>query len=69
MNTTFPKYPHIKAQLTGEDGNAFSILAIVKKALEFGGVDAPEVAEFYQEACLGDYDHLIQTCMSWVDVS
>jgi len=69
MNTTFPKYPHIEAQLTGEDGNAFNILGIVAAALRASGIGSAEIAEFNAEATAGDYDHLIQTCMSWVEVS
>jgi hypothetical protein len=33
MTTTAAKYPGIHVQLTGEDGNAFSILGQVRKAL------------------------------------
>ena len=53
------KYPEISVQLTGEDGNAFSIIAAVSRA----------ATEFWDEATSGDYDHLLATAMRWVDVS
>jgi hypothetical protein len=31
-------------------------------------VDADELAAFTTEATSGDYDHLLQTVMRWVDV-
>lgn len=64
-----PKYPGIEVQLSGEDGNAFAILGHVRRELRRGGVPAVEVAEFTKEATAGDYDHLLQTCMRWVEVA
>jgi hypothetical protein len=63
-----PKYPEVVAQLTGVDGNAFTIMGVVTKALRRGGVDKPERDAFLAEAMSGDYDHLLQTCMKWVEV-
>jgi len=62
------KYPDIKVKLTGEDGNAFAILAAVGKALRKAGVDAADIEQFKTEAKSGDYDNLLQTCMKWVVV-
>ncbi len=62
------KYPDIKIQLTGEDGNAFAILGAVKKGLKRGGVSDEEQKEFMDEATAGDYNHLLVTAMQWVDV-
>ena len=61
------KYPEVHVDLIGEDGNAFSILGRVTKAMRRGGVDKDEVKEFTDEATSGDYDHLLQTVMKWVD--
>jgi hypothetical protein len=61
------KYPDVKVQLVGEDGNAFFILGKVGKALRRAGVPDDEVKQFFDEAKSGDYDHLLQTCMKWVD--
>ena len=63
------KYPEIKVQLTGEDGNPFAIIGKTSRALKRGGVSAEEVREFQDEAMSEDYDHLLQTAMRWVEVS
>jgi len=64
-----PKYPHISVQLSGNDGNAFSILARVRRAMERGGVSPEDLDNFHNEATDGDYDHLIATCMKYVEVN
>jgi len=62
-----PKYPEVTVQLAGEDGNAFAILGRVSTALRRAG--HPEAANrFMEEATSGDYNHLLQTCMEYVDV-
>lgn len=63
------KYPDIEVQLTGQDGNAFMILGLVANAMRRHGVPPEEVAAFNDEATSGDYDHLLQTAMRWVEVS
>lgn len=62
-------YPEVRVPLTGEDGNAFSILARVSRELKRAGVSREEVAEFHAEATSGDYDHLLRTVLRWVDAS
>lgn len=62
------KYPDVTVQLSGEDGNAFAILAAVQRALRRAGIDEDEVSAFLTEAKSGDYDHLLQTAMAWVEV-
>jgi hypothetical protein len=62
------KYPDVTVQLSGQDGNAFTVLARVAKALRRGGVPNVEVDVFNTEATAGDYDQLLQTCMRWVNV-
>ena len=66
METTI-KYPDIKVRLVGEDGNAFAILGRVSKALKHAGVDRSDIDKFMAEAMSGDYNHLLRTCMAWVD--
>lgn len=61
------KHPDIFVPLVGEDGNAFSILGRVRSALRRGGVPQDEIAKFTEEATSGDYNHLLQTVMRWVD--
>ena len=63
-----PKYA-IEVQLTGEDGNAMSIMSSVGRALMRNGVPKEEVDIFYAEAMSSDYDHLLQTAMRWVEVA
>ncbi len=63
------RHPEISVQLVGGDGNAFAVMGAVKQAMRRGGVDRAELDEFQQECMSGDYNHLLATCMRWVDVS
>jgi hypothetical protein len=63
------RYPDITVELTGHDGNAFAIMGRVQQALRRAGVPAEERDRFRAEAMSGDYDHLLQTCMRWVEVA
>lgn len=58
----------VKVRLIGEDGNAFSILSKVKRALRDNGASREDIESFMTEATSGDYDNLLQTCMRWVEV-
>jgi hypothetical protein len=62
-----PHYPDICVQLSGEDGNAFAILGRTAAALRRAGVPKEEIDAYFAEATSGDYDHLLQTTMAWVD--
>ncbi len=57
----------VKVQLSGNDGNAFFILHRVSEALRRGG-HGELVEDFRREATSDDYDHLLQTCMEYVEV-
>ncbi len=61
-------YPDITVELEGQDGNGFTIVGRVSKALRRHGVDSDEIKRFRTEATSGDYDHLLQTVMEWVEV-
>ena len=63
-----PKYPNITVQLTGHDGNAFRIVGETMRTLRRSGVRDTRITAFYAEATSGDYDHLLQTVMEWVNV-
>lgn len=63
MNNNKPKL-----KLIGEDGNAFNILGLARKAATKAGWLSEEIDEFFQEAKAGDYNHLLQTCMKYFDV-
>ena len=62
------KYPDIEVQLVGTDGNAFALIGAVQKALKKAEVSKEEIGEFFDEATSGDYNHLLRTCMAWVNV-
>lgn len=62
------KYPDVEVQLTGVDGNAFSVMGAVSRALRRAG-HADDIEAFHEEAMAGDYDHLLRTCMAWVTVT
>lgn len=62
------KYPQVKVQLIGEDGNAFAILGRTMRAMRRAQLSQAEIDEYKTEATSGDYDHLLQTTMKFVDV-
>ena len=59
--------PEVK--LVGKDGNAFSIMGRVIKALRRAGADEEYLDKYRNETTSGDYDHLLQVTMEYVDVS
>jgi hypothetical protein len=63
-----PKYPDVTVSLAGQDGNALAIMGRVSAALRQAGVSDEEITLFLEESTSGDYDHLLQTAMRWVDV-
>ena len=62
------KYPEIEVQLSGNDGNAFAIMGVVRRALKQADVSKDEVAEYTKQSMSGDYDNLLRVAMSWVTV-
>ncbi|HDV7508696.1 TPA: hypothetical protein RJ362_001173 [Campylobacter jejuni] len=62
------KYPNVYVKLTGEDGNAFSILTRVSKALKQAGISKEEINKFQKEATSKDYNHLLSVVMQWVNI-
>lgn len=54
--------------LLGTDGNAFSIMGAVIKALREAGADDAIVKGYQAEAMDGDYDHLLRVTMKYVNV-
>lgn len=63
-----PKFPDVKVKLVGEDGNAFSILGRVKRAMNDAGVEHSYIDDFIENATSGDYNHLLQVVMDTVSV-
>ena len=64
-----PRYPDISVELGGQDQDAQAIIAAVIVALREHGVDNAEVQAFRREAIADDRDHLLRTCMAWVNVT
>lgn len=58
----------VTVKLIGEDGNAFNILGKVKNALKQAGYDKAFIDEYLEQATSGNYDHLLQTTMTYVNV-
>jgi len=69
MNLERSNAPQSKpvVKLVGEDGNVFNILGKVSKALRRAGL-GDQIEKYYEEAMAGDYDHLLQVTMRYVDV-
>lgn len=63
-----PKY-NVTVQLTGEDGNAFAIMAAVSKALRKAGASEEEISQYTMDSMSGDYDNLLRTADKWVVVA
>jgi hypothetical protein len=60
-----PKYPDIHVQISGCDGNAFTILGSCRRAAQKARLPAEELKAFTEEATAGDYDQLLRTAMRW----
>lgn len=59
---------NVKVKLVGNDGNAFSIMGAVTKALKAEGATPEEIAEYRRDSMSGDYDHLLSVAHEWVNV-
>jgi len=57
-----------KVQLVGEDGNAYAIMAAVRKALFNAGADKEYIDQYLKESMEGDYDNLLVVAMKYADV-
>jgi hypothetical protein len=63
-----PKYPNITVNLENVDGNAFSIMGHVTRAMRKHGVSTQEIDTYRTESMSGDYNNLLQTIGNWVNV-
>lgn len=59
----------LKLQLSGEDGNVFSILGRALRIIRRANWPKEKIDKFTAEATSGDYDHALQTIMKYFDVS
>ena len=55
-------------KLIGTDGNSFALLGRVSAAMREAGIPKETISAFFAEATAGDYDHLLCTCMKYVEV-
>ncbi len=62
-----PKFD-VEVQLTGQDGNAGTIMGAVVSALRKAGATPAEVTEYRTESMSGDYDNLLRVAMDWCHV-
>lgn len=67
MSSNNVLFPDVTVKLSQGSGNAFSILARVQGALKDAG-EEDAAKSFMQEATSGNYDHLLQTAMKYVNV-
>ncbi len=63
-----PRFPTIKVDLAGTEGNSFAVLARCKQAMKNAGTPPKVQKEFIREAIKSDYDRLLRTAMAWFDV-
>ena len=55
-------------KLIGHDGNPFSIMGRVNKALMLAGADKEYVDKYLNAVTSGDYNHLLVVSMEYVNV-
>ena len=55
-------------KLIGHDGNAFSIMGRVKKALMQAGADKEYIDRYLSKATSGDYDNLLVVSKEYFNV-
>lgn len=64
----YPICEGVTVKLIGEDGNAFSILARVRREMRRHGISKEIQEKYMEEATSGDYDNLLAVTMKYVDV-
>jgi hypothetical protein len=57
-----------RGQQTFDLRTTIHAVTAVESALLRSGVPNKRRQQFYEEATAGDYDHLLQTVMAWVEV-
>lgn len=68
--STTPRFPDVHVRLSGEDGNVFMIMGLVRRALVQADATADDVKAFMSEMMdAGSYGEALQTVMRWVHVS
>lgn len=57
----------MKYDLVGVDGNAWSVMGYVARAMKNEGMSREEVSAYQADAMSGDYNHLLCVSMKMVD--
>jgi hypothetical protein len=55
-------------RLVGEDGNAFNIMALCRRAMRDADWPKEKIDAVLDEMRSGDYDHLLMTAMKYLEV-
>lgn len=58
-----------KLKLVGQDGNAYMILGLARRAAIKAKMSQEQIDKIMSEMKSGDYDHLLQTAMKYFEVS
>lgn len=63
----YPEEPEYMSDepLVGEDGNAFAIIARVRRGLQKDGAPPEYVSFVHEEMTEGDYDHLLAVALRY----
>lgn len=56
-----------KYNLVGVDGNAFSVMGYVAKAMRNEGKSREQIDAYYADAKSGDYNHLLSVSFQMID--
>ena len=57
-----------KLKLTGENGNAYNLLGLARRAAHQAAWPKERWEKVMTEATSGNYDHLLAVLMEWFDV-
>ena len=63
------KYPHVKFQLVGVDGNAFAVMGLAAREARRAGLTKEQIQEYQTDAMSCDYNKLLCTTMEYFDCS
>jgi hypothetical protein len=61
--------PMYDIEVTPMDGNAYSIMGAVSKAIRRAGATDEQIKEYQEKSRSGDYDNLIRVAMQYVNIS
>mgnify|MGYP003302305530 CR=1 FL=1 len=56
-----------KYDLVGVDGNAFSVMGYVQRAMRESGFSKKEIDKYFAEATSGNYDNLLCVSVEMID--